>query len=229
MIYQHNQRKERDFKEEYKNAPQELNQANLDYQEAKKMKVKKFFRYIMIFFLIFLIYVFFRMGGIQLPQKVDIQEGYEISLNQMPIDFSLKKYYQKTYIPFVLSRVGDFTYYYSSDVDNKFLFEKDFPFEMKRYECYQDDKKVSCYDNLDDYGTIPNMYSKEALSTEEFTMSIYRGNCGMKDLRVYSGKIIRNLSPYLKKTGAYCIRLDLQEGKEETLRLELRFKMVEED
>lgn len=229
MIYHHNQSKERDFKEEYKDAPQELEQANQAYKEAKKKKVVKFFKYIMFGILLFLIYVFLRMGGIQLPQKVDIQEGYEVFLNRNEIDFSLKKRYQKNYIPFIFERSGEYTYYYSSDVDNSFTLEESFPFEIKKYECYQNEQKVSCYDTIDEKGNISDELIKKDLPTNEFTMSIYKGNCDMKDFRIYSGKVLNDLFSYVNKPGAYCMCLELNESKEERIRIELKFKMIQED
>lgn len=51
----------------------------------------------------------------------------------------------------------------------------------------------------------------------------------MKDFRIYSGKVLNDLFSYVNKPGAYCMRLELNESKEERIRIELKFKMIQED
>lgn len=233
MIHHHSIKKERDFKEEYQGVYQDYVQAEQDYIESKKEKKKKVFKVILIAFLSFFVYLFFRMGGVILDQKVQIEDGYVFYLDHDLLSYTVQKEYKKVYVPFILKKQGSDIIYYSNQYLNKLpkYDSREYSFDFMKYECYSKNKRVSC-NLLSDLEKIEKgqqkdiSYQRRKISTNSFLMTIYKGNCDFKAGEVYSGKVVNDLSNYLEPRYHYCILLKEKEDKNLTTEIRISFSFM---
>lgn len=235
MIHHRSIKEERNFQEEYKDAYQDYMKAEQEYKISKKNKRKSFFKIVLILFVSFCIFLFFQMGGIILNQKVEIEDGYIFYLDNDLLEFTIEKKYKQIYIPFVLSKRGEDIVYYSNQYFNQLptYDTRKYSFGFTKYECYLKNKKVSC-DHLSDLEKIElgieeeNSYERRRVSIDSFRMSIYKGDCDFEIGKVYSGKVLDNLSNYIKPGYHYCISLNEKENRYMTTEIRLSFSFIKE-
>lgn len=234
MIYRENKKEERDFKTEYKDAHKEYLKAE---EEERKEKIEKWSKKAKIIgsvvALIFLC-VFLGIGGIQLEQKVVIEEGYVAFLDNDFLEFDVEKNYKKSYIPFILSRTGSKKLMYQNQYMNLLPVhnERNYQFRLEKYECFEGNKKVQCH-NIEDLEKMEKgkqseiSYERRNIPTDSFDMRIYQGTCNFDQGKVYSGKVISDISKYIDSRYHYCILLSKKEDK--TTKTEIRIKFSFED
>lgn len=233
MIHHHSVKEERNFKEEYQNAYQDYVQAEQDYIESKKSKKKQILKAILVGVLFFFVYLFFRMGGVILDQKVQIEDGYVFYLDHDLLSYTVHKTYKKVYVPFILKKQGSDIIYYSNQYFNELpkYDSRKYSFDFMKYECYSKNKKVPC-NILSDLEKIEKgqeediSYQRRKVSTNSFLMTVYKGNCDFEVGKVYSGKVLTDLKDYITPGYHYCILLKKKENKNVTTEIRIPFSFI---
>jgi hypothetical protein len=161
-------------------------------------------RKILLVMIIILIIIFKLTIGYLRINVYTFHNGYQISINDKYLSYDINEEFRGPIIPFFI----EFYNYWDSSVivntSNAIDKSNSYILSIKEYECYSLSyrQNISCDTDKDILGEKSNYIIKN-LSDNNYQMYIKNS----KEEIVYKGKLIKNITKYLKKGETYSIKI----------------------
>lgn len=195
----------KDYEQERKEFLQEYNKSNIKYKKQKKKNKKNYLYLSIILILLFIIFKI-SIGSIKIMNGLPYNKSrwYKVSINDDLLTVEVRDYEEKPIIPFFLYQASEnqSTYFGATESITYELpkDKKEYILNITSYECY-----LKKHYQLQTACNTERDYATK--KTKDTTYQLHIKKTDQKEEEKYQGKLIQNITPYIKEEGNYYIEI----------------------